>query len=160
MSKKTIFTPVSTFAASVFPAIPAQRLFHGETLDQYATKYLALLLINMGVDFNLDQVSSTWSFFFRVSEETVPTVERILATLPTARPSSDEFLAAHLYAGADAGRLDLAQSRHAVAQVASQEDTQYLADLWNAFAPHSQANVAFSVSEPVSAPSNPIFQLT
>jgi len=141
----------------------ARRSYRIEAPDQYAAKYLALFLMDRGIYFfflGFFLGSCQPEICFSVPRSEAAEIEDFLATIPAARPSSDEFLAAHLYAGADAGRLDLAQSRHAVAQVAGQEDTQYLADLWNAFAPHSQANVAFSVSEPVSAPSNPIFQLT
>ena len=141
----------------------ARRSYRIEAPDQVAAKYLALFLMDRGIYFfflGFFLGSCQPEICFSVPKIEVAAIEDFLATIPAARPSSDEFLAAHLFAGADAGRLDLAQSRHAVAQVASQEDTQYLADLWNAFAPHSPANMAILVPEPVSAPSNPIFQLT
>jgi hypothetical protein len=141
----------------------ARRSYRIEAPDQYAAKYLGLFLMDRGIYFfflGSSQGSCQPEICFSVPKSEVVAIEDFLATIPAARPSSDEFLVAHLYAGADAGRLDLAQSRHTIAQVASQEDTQYLADLWNAFAPHSLANMATSVPEPVSAPSNPIFQLT
>ena len=141
----------------------ARRSYRIEAPDQVAAKYLALFLMDRGIYFfflGFFLGSCQPEICFSVPRSEAAAIEDFLATIPAARPSSDEFLAAHLYAGADAGRLDLAQSRHAVAQVSSQENTQYLADLWNAFAPHSQANVAISAPEPVSAPSNPIFQLT
>ena len=141
----------------------ARRSYRIEAPDQYAAKYLALFLMDRGIYFfflGFFLGSCQPEICFSVPQNEVAAIEDFLATIPAARPSSDELLAAHLYAGADAGRLDLAQSQNAVAQVSSQENTQYLADLWNAFAPHSLANAAISVPEPVSAPSNPIFQLT
>jgi hypothetical protein len=110
-------------------------------------------LINQEINFNVIKIGDEWIFPFQVSEDAGPAVESFLRTIPASRPSSDELLLPFFYASADAGRLDLAQSGHAVAQVASQGDTQYLADLWNAFAPNSQVDVAEINPDPIPVPS-------
>jgi len=143
MTKNVVPNAPFTFLAFAHPALPARSWFHCETLDQYATKHIVLFLINLGIDFRMDKSpDDKWNLAFVVPEDRVPVIECLLnatpgsvGTIPCSRPSSDEFLIPHKYANADAGRLDLEQSRNAVAQVASQADTQYLADLWNAFAP-------------------------
>jgi hypothetical protein len=121
---------------------PARRAYRIEAPDQYATKYLALFLINRGIYFfflgsfgGLVQPE----ICFSVPKTEIPEIERCLANLPTARPSSAEAIQPHLYPEADAGRLDLEGSQRALAQVARQADTAYLADLWNAFLPARQA---------------------
>jgi hypothetical protein len=130
----------------------ARRSYRVEAPDQYAAKYLALFLMDHGIYFFfLGSLlgSCQPEICFNVSRSEAVAIEEFLAAIPTARPSSDEFLTAHLYAGADAGRLDLAQSRHAVAQVASQGNTQYLADLWNAFAPGGRVEMTEINPEPI-----------
>ncbi len=127
--------PTATCVTHVRPATPAERSFRVYMLDQYSAKHFALFLINQEVIFSMLKFGCEWIFSFEVPEDSAPVVERFLANTPGSRPSSEEFLLPHLYASADAGRLDLAQSQHAVAQVTGHEDTQYLADLWNAFAP-------------------------
>ena len=159
MSKQVFPAETVTFGTCSYPAAPAERSFRGETADQYAAKHIALFLINLEVDFSIHHFGPEWNFGFRVPETEVPAIERFLASIPTARPSSDELLAAHLYAGADAGCLDLAQSGHAVAQVASQGDTQYLADMWNAFAPGNQSESLIPIPEPAPVPSIPVSEL-
>ena len=95
----------------------------------------ALFLINQEVIFSTLKFGCEWVFSFDVPEDSAPVVDRFLANTPGSRPSSEELVLPHLYPDADAGRLDLAQSQYAVAQVTGYGDTQYLADLWNAFAP-------------------------
>ena len=131
------------------PAIPAKRSFHVETKDQYMAKHISLFLINLEISFDVFKMGDEWVFPFQVSEDAGPAVESFLSTIPTSRPSSDELLAANLYTGADAGRLDLAQSQHAVAQVTGHGDTQYLADLWNAFAPVGKVDVGVIPPAPI-----------
>ena len=137
------------FDSCLRPAIPAKRSFHVETKDQYMAKHISLFLINLEITFDVLRIGDEWVFPFQVSEDAGPAVESFLLTIPASRPSSDELLLPHLYAGADAGRLDLAQSGHAVAQVVSQGNTKYLADLWNAFTPGSQVDVAKIDPEPI-----------
>ena len=136
MTKQVV--PAATCVTHVRPAAPAERSFRVYMLDQYSAKHFALFLINQEVIFSTLKFGCEWVFSFDVPENSTPVVERFLTNTPGSRPSSEEFLLPHLYADADAGRLDLAYSGQAVAQVASQEDTQYLADLWNAFAPGIQ----------------------
>jgi hypothetical protein len=137
----------------------ARRLFRIVAPDQYAAKYIALYLMDRGIHFFflgsfLGTCQGEICFSVPKNEETE--IESFLATLPTARPASAEYLATHLYAGADAGRLDLAHSRRAVAQVTGHEDTQYLADIWNAFAPDSQSETVINTAPipalPLSVP--------
>jgi hypothetical protein len=120
---------------------PARRAYRIAASDQYATKYLALFLINRGIYFfflgsgcGLVQPE----ICFSIQKTEIPEIERFLVNLPTARPSSTASIQPFLYPEADAGRLDLAASQRALAQVSSQADTQYLADLWNAFLPIRQ----------------------
>jgi hypothetical protein len=140
----------------------ARRSYRIEAPDQYAAKYLALFLMDRGIYFfflGFLLGSCQPEICFNVPRSEAAAIEEFLASIPTARPSSDELLAAHMYAGADAGRLDLAQSGHAVAQVASQGDTQYLADLWNAFAPGNQSEALIPIPEPAPVPSIPVSEL-
>jgi len=133
----------------------ARRSYRIEAPDQYAAKYLALFLMDRGIYFfflGFLLGSCQPEICFSVPRSETAAIEEFLAAVPAARPSSDELLTAHLYNGADAGRLDMAHSGHAVAQVVSQGDTQYLADLWNAFAPGSQVHVAEINPEPTPAP--------
>ena len=141
------------FETCLRPAISAKRSFHVETKDQYMAKHISLFLINLEITFNVIKIGDEWIFPFQVSEDAGPAVESFLSTIPASRPSSDELLMPFFYSCADAGRLDLAQSGHAVAQVASQGDTQYLADLWNAFAPASQVEVDEINPDPIPVPS-------
>ena len=130
----------------------ARRSYRIEAPDQYAAKYLALFLMDRGIYFfflGFLLGSCQPEICFNVSRSEAAAIEEFLASIPTTRPSTDELLAAHLYTDADAGRLDLAQSGHAVAQVASQGDTQYLADLWNAFAPGGRVEMAEINPEPI-----------
>jgi hypothetical protein len=132
----------------------ARRSYRIEAPDQYAAKYLALFLMDHGIYFFF--LGSLLGSFqpeicFNVPRSECDAIEEFLASIPTARPSSDEFLAAHLYADADAGRLDLAQSQNAVAQVTGHGDTQYLADLWNAFAPVGKVDVGVIPPAPIPA---------
>ncbi len=140
----------------------ARRSYRVEAPDQYAAKYLALFLMDHGIYFFfLGSLLGTCQpeICFNVSRSEVVAIEEFLAAIPTARPSSDELLLPHLYAGADAGRLDLAQSGHAVAQVASQGNTQYLADMWNAFAPGNLSEALISIPEPAPVPSIHVSEL-
>ncbi len=139
-----------------------RRSYRIEAPDQYASKYLALFLMDRGIYFfflGFLLGSCQPEICFNVPRSEAAAIEEFLASIPTARPSSDELLAAHMYAGADAGRLDLAQSGHAVAQVANQGDTQYLADLWNAFAPGNQTETLIPIPEPAQVPSIPVSEL-
>ncbi len=134
----------------------ARRSYRIEAPDQYAAKYLALFLMDRGIYFfflGFLLGSCQPEICFNVPRSEAAAIEEFLASIPTARPSSDELLAAHSYDGADAGRLDLAQSGHAVAQVASQGDTQYLADLWNAFAPVGKVDMSEINPDPIPVPS-------
>lgn len=124
---------------------PARRSYRIEAPDQYAAKYLALFLMDRGINFFFR------GFFcdllepeicFSVPKTEISAIERCLATLPTARPTSTEHLKPCLFPEAEAGRLDLSESQLAVAQVTGYGNTEYLADLWNAFAPLSKAPVA------------------
>ena len=136
MTKQVV--PAATCVTHVRPATPAERSFRVYILDQFSAKHFALFLINQEVTFSTLKFGCEWVFSFDVPEDSTPVVEHFLAKTPGSRPSSEEFLLPHLYADADAGRLDLAQFQHAVAQVTGHGDTQYLADLWNAFAPGIQ----------------------
>jgi len=140
----------------------ARRSYRIEAPDQYAAKYLALFLMDRGIYFfflGFFLGSCQPEIWFSVPKNEVPEIESFLAALPTARPASTECLVPRLYADADAGRLDLAESQHAVAQVTGHGNTEYLAELWNAFAPGSQAESVVLTSTPISAPSTPISQL-
>ena len=137
----------------------ARRSYRVEAPDQYAAKYLALFLMDHGIYFFfLGSLlgSCQPEICFNVPRSEAAAIEEFLASIPTSHPSSDELLSAHFYDGADAGRLDLAQSGHAVAQVASQGNTQYLADLWNAFAPGVKTDVAAVDPEPNPVPSTSV----
>ena len=149
MTKQVV--PAATCVTHVRPAAPAERSFRVYMLDQYSAKYFALFLINQKVTFSMLKFGCEWVFSFDVPEESTPVVERFLTNTPGSRPSSEEFLLPHLYAGADAGRLDLAQSQHAVAQVTGYGDTQYLANLWNAFAPVGKVDVGVIPPAPIPA---------
>jgi hypothetical protein len=136
---------------------PARRAYRIEAPDQYATKYLALFLIDRGIYFSF--LGSFCGLVqpeicFSVPKTEIPEIERCLDSLPTARPSSTESIQPFLYPEADAGRLDLEDSQRALAQVANQMDTEYLADLWNAFLPASQP-AAVSLAAPQS-PRTPV----
>jgi hypothetical protein len=140
----------------------ARRSYRVEAPDQIAAKYLALFLMDRGIYFFfLGSLlgSCQPEICFNVSRSETAEIEEFLASIPTARPSSNELLLPHLYAGADAGRLDLAQSGQAVAQVASQGDTQYLADLWNAFAPGNLPEALIPIPEPAPVPSIHVSEL-
>ena len=140
----------------------ARRSYRIEAPDQVAAKYLALFLMDRGIYFfflGFFLGSCQPEICFSVPKNEVPEIESFLATLPTARPSSVELLKPFLYADADAGRLDLAQSQHAVAQVAGHGNTEYLADLWNAFAPGSKADVDVTNPAPIPVLSTPVSQL-
>ncbi len=136
MTKQVV--PAATCVTHVRPATPAERSFRVYMLDQYSAKHFALFLINQEVIFSTLKFGCEWVFSFDVPEDSASVVDRFLANTPCSRPSSEEFLLPHLYSDADAGRLDLAQSQYAVAQVTGHGDTHYLADLWNAFAPGMQ----------------------
>ena len=145
-------TPAAaTCVTHVRPATPAERSFRVYMLDQYSAKHCALFLINQEVTFSTLKFGCEWVFSFDVPEDSAPVVDRFLANTPCSRPSSEEFLLPKLYADADAGRLDLAQSQHAVAQVIGHGDTQYLADLWNAFAPVGKVDVGVIPPAPIPA---------
>ena len=134
-----------------------RRSFRIEAPDQYAAKYLALFLMDRGIYFlflGFFLGSCQGEICFSVPKDEASEIESFLATLPTARPASAERLAPHLYAGADAGRLHLAGSQRIIAQVTSHGDTEYLADLWNAFAPGSKEDV--DVTNPASIPVLPV----
>jgi len=156
MSNKVV--PV-TFETRLHTARPAKCSFHVETKDQYTAKYISLFLINLEITFSVIKLGDEWVFSFQVPEEAAPRAERFLSTLSGSRPSTERLVKPHLYAGADAGRLDLAESQHAVAQVAGHGDTEYLADLWNAFAPGSQADVDLTNPAPILVLSTPVSQL-
>jgi len=141
----------ATCVTHVRPAAPAERSFRVYMLDQYSAKHFALFLINQEVIFSMLKFGCEWVFSFDVPEDSAPVVERFLANTPGSRPSSEEFLLPHLYSDADAGRLDLAQSQYAVAQVTGHGDTHYLADLWNAFGPVSKLNVGVVPLDPIPA---------
>ena len=155
MTKQVV--PAATCVTHVRPSAPAERSFRVYMLDQYSAKYFALFLINQEVTFSMLKFGCEWVFSFDVPEESTPVVERFLANTPGSRPSSDELVLPHLYADADAGRLDLAQSQHAVAQVTGHRDTQYLADLWNAFAPGIQDKDGVIPPAPIPALPEPTF---
>jgi hypothetical protein len=119
---------------------PARRAYRIEAPDQYATKYLALFLIDRGIYFfflgsfcGLVQPE----ICFSIPKTEIQEIERCLENLPTARPSSAQPLSPHLYPEADAGHLDLEDSQRTLAQVSSQADTEYIANLWSAFRPAS-----------------------
>jgi len=130
----------------------ARRSYRIEAPDQVAAKYLALFLMDRGIYFfflGFFPGSCQPEICFNVPRSEATAIDEFLAAIPTARPSSDDLLLLHLNAGADTGRLNLAQSGHAVAQVANQGDTQYLADMWNAFAPGNKTDVAAVDPEPI-----------
>ena len=139
MTKQVV--PAATCVTHVRPATPAERSFRVYMLDQYSAKHFALFLINQEVIFSTLKFGCEWVFSFDVPEDSASVVEHFLANTPCSRPSSDELVLPCLYPGADAGRLDLAQSQHAVAQVTGHGDTHYLADLWNAFVPVGKVDV-------------------
>ncbi len=149
MTKQVV--PAATCVTHVRPATPAERSFRVYMLDQYSAKHFALFLINQEVIFSTLKFGCEWVFSFDVPEDSASVVDRFLANTPCSRPSSEEFLLPHLYSDADAGRLDLAQSQYAVAQVTGYGDTQYLADLWNAFAPVGKVDVGVIPAGPIPA---------
>ena len=158
MSKQVIPAGTVTFGTCSYSARPAERSFRGETADQYTAKHIALFLVNLEIPFSIYKLGQEWNFLFSVLESAVPAVERFLSAPPCSRPSAEQLLKPFRYADADAGRLDLAESQHAVAQVAGHGNTEYLADLWNAFTPGSQAESVVLTSAPISAPSTPVSQ--
>ncbi len=140
---------------------PARRSYRIEAPDQYAAKYLALFLMDRGIYFFfLGFYSSACQpeICFSIPKDEVSEIESFLDSLPTARPSSTELLAPHLYADADAGRLDLAHSQQAIAQVTGYGNTEYLADLWNAFMPGSQAEAVAPTPAPIPVLFTPVSQ--
>ncbi len=148
MTKQVV--PAASCVTHVRPATPAERSFRVYMLDQYSEKHFALFLINQEVTFSMLKFGCEWVFSFDVPEDSTPVVEHFLENTPGSRPSLDELVLPHLYPDADAGRLDLAQFQHAVAQVTGHGDTQYLADLWNAFTPVGKVDVG--VIHPVPIP--------
>jgi hypothetical protein len=135
-----------TFETRLHTAMPAKCSFHVETKDQYTAKYISLFLVNLEITFSVIKLGDEWVFSFQVPEETAPGAERFLSTLSGSRPSTEQLVKPHLYVDADAGRLDLAHSQHAVAQVAGHGNTEYLADIWNAFMPGSQAEAVINTA--------------
>ena len=113
------------------------RLYRIKAQDQVMGKFIILALVNRRMMF----VVCAWEqpqIMVSVAKDEIPWMEAMLASLPAARPGAEEQLKAYLYPDADAGRLDLAGSLRSVAQVSSQQDTRYLAAIWNVFAPGSE----------------------
>jgi hypothetical protein len=140
---------VATCVTHIRPALPAERSFRVYMLDQYSTKHIALFLINLEISFSMYKFGCEWVFSFDVPEDRAPVVELFLANIPDSRPSADEILTPIFFSEGEIGHLDLAESQNFVAQVTGHGDTQYLADLWNAFAPGGNADVAEINPDPI-----------
>ena len=147
MTKQVV--PAATCVTHVRPATPAERSFRVYMLDQYSAKHFALFLINQEVTFSTLKFGCEWVFSFDVPEGSAPAVERFLANIPASRPSADEILTPIFFSEGEIGRLDLAESQNFVAQVTGHGDTQYLADLWNAFAPVGKVDVGAIPPAPI-----------
>ncbi len=156
--------PILTYHSYNTPARPAKFLFHGETADQYSAKYLALFLINLGVEYHMNKSpDNKWKFSIDATEGEVPVIKRLLDTSPGAsgtiagsRPSGHESVTPVFFSESEVGRLHLSHSQSFIAQVTSHSDTCYLADIWNAFAPYCPPEPVEITPAPMPVPSAPI----